>query len=518
MILTAASGETLWARFERVAAARADHPALIQGDTRTSFAELAAAALRYGRAFRDAGVRPGDRCLFFSTNRPELAAAMLGAWRAGAVVALLNDEAPLAHLEHAIRVVAPAALVTADSDAGRVAGLFDGPLVALGGGGLPPADNRPAAIVDPAEPASIFFTSGSTGMPKGVTQSHRTLVEACISVGGHLGLGEADRILCPIPWSFDYGYGQLLSTLLLGVTQLLPTERNALAICAALEAQRPTVFAGLPSIFALLLRGVSTLRTTDTGSVRLVTNTGGPIPDAIFAELQTAFPASAFSLNYGMTETYRSAGLPPALAASHPHSVGLAYPGVDLRILREDGSEAGPDEVGELVHRGTGVFMGYWGDPEATARVLRPDPFAPADGQTPKVVFTGDLAVRDREGLLTIRGRRDRLIKSMGVRVSPDEIEALLHGSGLVAGAVVAGLPHDIYGQMVVAAVVARPGIDGLDRQLKAFARTVMSRHMQPRHYLVVEQFPLTPNGKPDHAAIRRLLDEATANPRARSA
>jgi long-chain acyl-CoA synthetase len=326
-------------------------------------------------------------------------------------------------------------------------------------------------------------------------------------VAGHLGLRPDDRILCPIPWSFDYGYGQLLSTLLLGLAQVLPEARTPFAVCEAIERHRPTVFAGLPSIFALLTRGISPLRRTDVSSLRLLTNTGGTIAPDIFEDLLRIFGHCEISLNYGLTETYRSAGLPAALARRRPESVGFAYPGVNLAVVRETGEEAEPGELGEIVHRGVGVFLGYWGAPEATAKMLRPDPLWRCPGApAPPAVFTGDLGWKDAEGFLMIKGRRDRLIKSMGVRVSPDEIEAMIRSTGLVRDVAVVGLAHAVMGELVAAAVTVADGAPDPIPALRAFARRTMSRYMEPRVYRVMDGFPLTPNGKTDFGALRQFL------------
>jgi acyl-CoA synthetase (AMP-forming)/AMP-acid ligase II len=213
-----------------------------------------------------------------------------------------------------------------------------------------------------------------------------------------------------------------------------------------------------------------------------------------------------------MTETYRSAGLPVDLARQHPESVGFAYPGVSLNVLREDGTEAAPGETGEIVHRGTGVFLGYWGNPEASAKVRRPDPLWPLDGIAPPMaVFSGDLGWKDEQGLLYIKGRRDRLIKSMGVRVSPDEIEAIIRRSGLVRDVAVVGVPHELMGEMVVAAITVPDQAEDVIRALKVFARDTMSNFMQPREYRIVDQFPLTPNGKTSLPGVRTLFEKRPA-------
>jgi len=496
----------LWSRFEAVAHAAGGKIAILQGHQATSYAELNAGALRYCGMLTRRGLGGGGRCLFWSANSAELAAALLGAWRAGAVVVLVSDEAPVSHLLHAIKTTAPAVIVTDRDGRDAVTGRIAQPIVVLGS-----SDSSPVPEVAPVTadaPASVFFTSGSTGLPKGVTQTHRTLATCCAHVASYLSLATNDRILCPIPWSFDYGYGQLLSTLLLGVTQILPAVRTADAMCTAIALHRPTVFAGLPSIFALLLRGVSPLRTTDVSSLRLITNTGGTIPEAIFSDLWAVFHRSTISLNYGMTETYRSAGLPVDLARAIPHSVGLAYPGVTLTVVRDDGSEAAPGEVGELIHKGAGTFSGYWD---------APDPLWDGTGPTATVVYTGDLATKDERGFLAIRGRRDRLIKSMSVRVSPDEVENLLRSSEVVVDAAIIGVPHEVFGQIVTAFIVPKQGAIDVERKLKTFARETMSKHMQPRHYVIVERFPLTPNGKTDFGRLGLDMQAAVTMPPARA-
>jgi acyl-CoA synthetase (AMP-forming)/AMP-acid ligase II len=148
------------------------------------------------------------------------------------------------------------------------------------------------------EPASIFFTSGSTGLPKGVTQSHQNLLWGAATVGACLGYRPDDRILCGIPWAFDYGWGQLLSTFVLGITQVIPSARTSIALCDAMAQHKPTVLPGVPALFGDLVRGVAPIRDTERGSIRLLTNTGSKIPPSLFPELLDVFPNAAVSLNY----------------------------------------------------------------------------------------------------------------------------------------------------------------------------------------------------------------------------
>lgn len=501
----------LWHRFEELAQQRANSVAFIHGGCEVTFGELRELAESSSAVLLHHGVSGGSRCLFWAENSPEFAAYVLATWRLGGIVAFVNDEAPNSHLAHAATVTQPVIALVDPARAPDALDIVCCPVIALNGERAISPDVQSPLAVAGQEPASILFTSGSTGRPKGVAQSHENLQAGCAMVAKQLGLTSEDRILCSIPWSFDYGYGQLLTTLLFGITQVLPSSRNPFAICNAIADHCPSIFVGLPSLFASLLRGVSPFRETDLSSVRLVTNTGGKIAPALFADITSAFAHSEISLNYGMTETYRTAGLHPGLALSHPDSVGKAYPGVAIAVVREDGSEAAIGELGEIVHRGVGVFLGYWGDPEATARVRRPDPlWNHADLPAPMAVFSGDLGWIGEDGLLYIKGRRDRLIKSMGVRVSPDEIERILRSSGLVRDATVIGVPHEILGEMVVAVVAPTGSAEGLVARLKQFARDAMSPQMLPRQYYVMDEVPLTPNGKTDFGALMTILE----NPR----
>jgi acyl-CoA synthetase (AMP-forming)/AMP-acid ligase II len=316
-----------------------------------------------------------------------------------------------------------------------------------------------------------------------------------------------------VPWSFDYGYGQLLSTIVLGISHIIPVPTNPSGICAAIERHRPTVLGGLPALYSYLLSGMSPIGTTDLSSLRLIMNTGGAIPSAVLRRLFETFGHCDVLLNYGLTETYRSCYLPPALARQRSGTIGIPIPGVDIVVVDPQGRVLPPGEEGELVHRGDYICHGYWNDPQATARAVRPDPLAPPGAPDPgRALYTGDYGYVDADGFVYFRGRRDHQIKSMGVRVSPQEVEELLHESGTLEEVAVFAMPHDLLGHEIWAAVVPRePGLD-IQRDLMRYARRVMSQYMQPRRCLVLECLPRTTTGKIDYAALRRAAAELHAS------
>jgi acyl-CoA synthetase (AMP-forming)/AMP-acid ligase II len=491
----------VWEAFQATVARHPDRPAVTLGDSGLTFAQLEVRAAVIGGWMVRRGIRPGDRVIVWVTTRPETAAVLLGIWAAGAVAVLMDAGEKGAHLDHAIRTVGPVLLV---KDPASQLPAIEAAIEVVDAEGMEGPAAAPAKRRLPTEPASIVFTSGSTGRPKGVTQPHGNLLRACAAVGRYLGYGADERILSAIPWAFDYGYGHLLTTLVHGSSLYLPKAINGFGICEAIDRHKPTVFPGLPSIFGYLLRGVAPFARTDVSTIRIVTNTGGTIAGPILEDALRAFHRARFFLNYGLTETYRTAFLPPEKAAIKPTSIGKGIPGVEVVVVREDGTRCDAGEEGEIVHRGDYVMLGYWNNPDATAKALRADPFATPGAPHPRpVLYTGDFGVIDDEGDLYFRGRRDHQIKSMDVRVTPAEVEAHLHRSGLVREVGVFGVPHPLLGDEVWAVVEAEGDPAAVRRELLAYARGAMSAYMVPRRIEFVPELPRTRTGKIDYPALK---------------
>jgi len=217
--------------------------------------------------------------------------------------------------------------------------------------------------------------------------------------------------------------------------------------------------------------------------------------------LRRAQPHARLFLMYGLTEVLRSTFLPPEQVDQRPDSIGRAIPGAEVLVLRDDRTPCAPGEVGELVHRGATVTLGYWNDAEATARVFRPHPLRPAGApDAERVVFSGDLVRQDAEGWLYFVGRRDRMIKTLGYRVSPDEIGTALYASGELAECIITSEPDEARGERIVAFVVLAGG--GSLERLKAYVGVELPRHMQPVRFEVRDALPRLPSGKHDVAAV----------------
>jgi acyl-CoA synthetase (AMP-forming)/AMP-acid ligase II len=245
----------------------------------------------------------------------------------------------------------------------------------------------------------------------------------------------------------------------------------------------------------------------DYSSVRYATNTGGRMPGTILAQLRRKMPGTTFYLMYGLTEAFRSSYLDPAQIDRKRGSIGKAIPEVELFVLNEQGEVCDVDEPGELVHSGALVTMGYWNNPDATARKFRPLPpgISPTTELSP-AVWTGDIVRRDADGFLYFQDRNDNMMKCSGYRISPSEIEDVIIESGLAHNVVAIGIPDAQAGQRVGIALVPSAKLEDYDFAIRHICARELPPYMQPDQVLLLEQFPLNANGKPDRAAIAALF------------
>ena len=242
--------------------------------------------------------------------------------------------------------------------------------------------------------------------------------------------------------------------------------------------------------------------------LRYWANTGGHMPRTTLERLRQLAPGVQPYLMFGLTEAFRSTYLSPSEVDRRPDSIGRAIPNVEVRVLREDGSECAVDEPGELVHRGPLVALGYWNRSDETARRFKLWPSAllttGGGGLMPeRAVYSGDTVRRDAEGFLYFVGRRDDMIKTSGYRVSPTEVEEALYTSGLVAEALVYAVPDDVLGSAIYAAVLASRAASGDRKQdsvaVMAHCRELLPTFMLPKSLDWVDQpLPRSPNGKLD--------------------
>jgi len=360
--------------------------------------------------------------------------------------------------------------------------------------------------------AGILYTSGSTGKPRGVMLSHRNLIAGSRIVSTYLEISDSERILSVVPFSFDYGLNQVLTSVEHGGTILLLQFRFPFEIVRAIKDEGATGFAGVPLIWAGLIHSASGLRDTQLPSLRYITNTGGAVPTSTVRQLRDLLPSTKIFLMYGLTEAFRSTFLPPNEIDRRPNSIGKAIPETEILVVNSEGQLCKAGESGILIHRGPTVSLGYWGKPEITRDVLRPHPFIPADQGGDTVCYSGDLVKTDEDGFIYYIGRADGQIKSQGYRISPAEVEEVLMQCGQLCAAAVIGLPDVNAGENVHAIVVpASPDAIDTGAILRDCALR-LPNYMVPKTIETASALPKTPNGKIDYKALRAERLERTSS------
>jgi acyl-CoA synthetase (AMP-forming)/AMP-acid ligase II len=269
-----------------------------------------------------------------------------------------------------------------------------------------------------------------------------------------------------------------------------------------------TGLAAVPPLWTQLAR----LDWPAPSTLRFMTNSGGAMPLPTVKALRTVLPDTALFLMYGLTEAFRSTYLPPAELDRRPDSMGRAIPNAEIMVVRPDGSRCAPGEPGELVHRGALVALGYWNDPARTAQRFRPVPGQdPGLPLTELAVWSGDTVREDEDGYLYFVGRSDDMIKVSGYRISPTEIEVVLHETGLVSEVAAFGIDHSALGQAVAVVAVAADGQSGDVAALLQACRRRLPAYMVPAHILLHSgQLPRNPNGKIDRNLLRQSFNLST--------
>jgi acyl-CoA ligase (AMP-forming) (exosortase A-associated) len=370
------------------------------------------------------------------------------------------------------------------------------------------SENPAAPHVSEPDLAAILYTSGSTGKPKGVVLSHLNIVAGARIVTEFLHISENDRLLSLLTFGFDYGLNQL-TTAFLNKAQIVLMEY--LFPRDVVSAAKKFAITGIANVAAgwIQLVQLPGLTSGNLPSLRYITNSGGAVPENVVKELRKKLDKTSIYLMYGLTEAFRSTYLDPALVDTHPTSMGKAIPGEEIMILDESGRPVKPGGTGELVHRGVLVAQGYWNAPELTAIRYKRNPMQPLEVPIPEMaVFSGDQVRIDADGFLYFVGRKDEMIKSSGNRISPTEVEELLHASGLVQDAMALGIPHDVYGQSVCAVVVPAPGRALEAKEVLEHCKKTMPNYMIPQVVEIRDSLPRNANGKLDRPAIKKQVYE----------
>ncbi len=484
------------------------------------YAALATSMTRFASLLADIGVHRGDFVLQALPSGPASVAATLGAQllgacavdvnrelggpatdavlaQTGARVALVQGRDVAAWAEHAkAHRLARLVVVHPTPPPERMAAaLADVPWIWIpeaGPGNEIPAWDRP--VRDAAAAALLVYTSGSTGVPRGVVQTHENVAANTGAICRYLELTAADRALSILPLFYCYGRSVLQTHLHVGGSVFFDHRfMYPRVVMEALDSEGCTGFAGVPLTFESLRRQVD-VAGLGLRRLRYVTQAGGAMHPETVRWVREAFSPARLFVMYGQTEaTARLSYLPPERAEEKAGSIGCGLDNVELRVVDDAGNEVAPGETGELVARGPSITQGYLGAPEESAAILRGG-----------WLWTGDLARRDAEGFFYIVGRSREMLKLAGHRVSALEIEQVLAQHPAVREVAVVGVPDATAGEAAVAFVVRAADVQVDETELRRFCRELLPAFKVPRDVHFVDELPRTASGKVARSELQR--------------
>jgi acyl-coenzyme A synthetase/AMP-(fatty) acid ligase len=513
---------TIYDLLEKNLANRADHPALILGDTQLSYGELAKQVNKTAAWLSQHNVRRGDRVGICFPRSFEEVIATFACARIGAIFININHQWKLFQFQHIIEDCGIRILFTERQKAREIekGGLidqfeqlivqgktFDHPKITPWDNLLEiPLSTLPSKPLD-LEPAALLYTSGSTGKPKGVIHTHHSIVQFARSFAYSIHNDSDDRLLGLLSIGFIYGLTQLVTMFLVGGTVVLQPASFPADIVTTVVKHQVTGLAAVPPLWLQIIQHLED-NPTEMPALRYITNSGGKLGNHILQTMPKVFPGVKIYLMYGLTEGFRTF-LPPELFEKKRGAIGKAIPNSEVFVVDPEKGLCGPNEPGELIQRGSFMSLGYWGKPEATAEKIKVcEHLKPVIGEE-KVLFTGDIVKMDEDGILWFVSRADTLIKSSGFRIGPEEIEDMVYASDLVNEVVAFGVEDELLAQVIHIAVSSKDGETVDVNALKAYCRRNMPNYMIPRHiHCWSGEIPRTANGKLDRLNITKTCIE----------
>ncbi len=498
--------------FLEAQADRAPEAILCLHDGKTmSYGKADKLANQYSRALRSLGVKRGDRVGLLVENSSAYIGAYYGILKAGAAAVAVFTTTTAKTLAFVLHDCGVKVLITQSKFVPLLEGLQE-QLPALQSliltDNFTPQLDWPATVLhkrDVAEfsehrldltmidldLASIIYTSGSTGSPRGAMLSHLNIVSNTRSIVSYLGLTAKDRIMVVLPFPYVYGKS-LLNTHVAAGGSVLIDNRFVFPnlVLKTMQEQHATGFSGVPSTYAILL-GKSAVRKMDFPALRYLTQAGGAMAPSLIREVMEVFAGKKIFIMYGATEaSARLSYLPPEELPRKLGSIGKAIPNVELRLIKEDGTEAAPGETGEIVARGANIMQGYWNQPEETRAALTPHGF-----------HTGDLGRMDDEGFFYVVGRKRDMIKSGANRVSAKEIEEVILEHAKILETAVIGVPDQYLGEAICAYVSLKPEVvngreEELQQEIITFCRERLPEFKVPRQVIIEDKLPKNESGK----------------------
>ncbi len=499
-----------------------DKIGVIDGEKQFTYGEFARRTHRLANALRNLGLQKGERVSFLTYNTHQLLEAYYGVLEAGAILNPINirltpqdigyilnhsgtravfyhkDLAPLVQgVKGALTETRHFVVMEGDLD-GLATHEYEG-LLASGSPDYTPPD------FDENDVAELFYTSGTTGKPKGVALTHRNLHLHCLYSALGLGLSDDNVILHVVPLFHVNGWGTPHTLTMAGGTHVMLRKFDPAALLGLVQKHRVTHLLGVPLIFNALVNFPG-LSQYDLSSLRFLVSGGAPTSPTLIKAMQEKLGGSALAIvGYGLSETspvltlakpraHLTAAEPPEMQQQRQAFTGWALPGVHLRVVDSKGNDVRPDgqQIGEIVARSNVVMEGYYKDPEATQAAIREGWF-----------YTGDMATLDEHGYVLIKDRSKDIIISGGENISSVEIENALYAHPAVFECAVVAAPDEKWGEIPVALVVLKPGQSAAADDLLAHCREHLAGFKIPKQIEFREQLPKGGTGKILKAELR---------------
>lgn len=486
---------TLGSVLDRLERVHGDRPLVTEagGGLSLTYAQAAKRVRRWAGGIAER-TSPGDVVVIATPNGYEQLLLCFAAARAGAIPAPVNDQMRPEEIDHVVRDSGASLVLRSAREVDKAEPL------------------REPAPADAGDVAALFYTSGTTGSPKGAALTHRALVGQLSTAALWPSRLHRDEAVIALPVAHIMGFAVLIGLGFAGIPTYLLPHFNPVQVLDAIEARRATIFIGVPAMYRMLDEAHAAER--DLTSVRVWGSGADAMPAdladrfkrmgaTITVPLLGALGQATFAEGYGMVEVGGGVAAkvsPPFLGAgSGPlgQALGFALPGYEMRIVGDDGAEVSGGQVGELQVKGPGVLTAYWGDETATAAVLTDDGW----------LRTGDLARKGPLGLLVFEGRSKHVVKTGGYSVYALEVEHALEQHPDVLEAVVVGLPDERLGEVPCAAVRLRPGATLSTARLGAFAKRHLAEYKVPRRFVAVDELPRTGTNKVQKDAVLTLFD-----------
>lgn len=472
----------------------------------------------YAAALAGIGIGIGDRILLESDNSGSAVAMLLACSRLGATFIPISPDIPTPRLHAIASSVRPVLhLQTLSGEREDVPGSIgrarfgpDGMVVEQSPALRPRFRREPTS----SDPAYIIFTSGTTGRPKGVVMSHRAVLAFYKGMLDARLIMPADRVATTSPLQFDFSLLDIGLALGSGAT-LVPVPRNVLRwprrLLHFLAEAEVTQVNGVPSIWRSILRHQTEELAGLSDRIRGILYAGEAFPVPELRQLQVLLPHTRIVNCFGWTESVAASFTEVPNPAPAALSVGFAHAGAELMLVNGTGlAIAEPGVVGEIYLRGPSLFTGYWDDDEATAAALVPDPLEPRSGE--RLYRSGDLAYRGEHGELYLVGRADLQVQIHGYRVELGEIECrLLEYPGVVAATVTVER-HDGDPELTAFLVLAPDTEEPDPAAVSQFCRQTLPDYMAPHRVLILDELPVTANGKTDRTALSTHQQRSTQN------